>query len=95
MAEKLIWEEDAIEPAIVILRHVGTPAAHAALRRFAGGQAGSDEQRMHALFALQAGGGARPGANCSASGVMTLEEIQLRSFAIGPGRTVRSTRRRS
>ena len=84
MAEKLIWDEDAIGAGIGILRHVGTPAAHAALRRFAGGQAGSDEERMHALFALQASGGAQPGELFRIWRDDAWQEIQLRSFAIGP-----------
>ena len=84
MAEKSIWDEDAVDFGLVTLRLVGTPAAHAALRRFAGSQAGSDEQRMNALLSVQASGGAQPGEafRIFRNGAWT--EIELRGFTIGP-----------
>jgi tetratricopeptide (TPR) repeat protein len=57
MAEKMIWEEDAVNSGLLALRYVGTPAAHDALRRFASSQAGSEEQRELALFYLKVSGG--------------------------------------
>ena len=85
MAEKAIWEEDAVDFGLLTLRYVGTPAAHAALRRFAGSQAGSDEQRMNALLYLQASGGAQPGEVIShLAQWRTGTEVELRGFTIGP-----------
>ena len=57
MAEKMIWEEDAVNPGLLALRYIATPPAHAALRRFASSQAGSEEQRELALFYLKVSGG--------------------------------------
>ena len=57
MAEKMIWEEDAVNDGLLALRYVATPAAHAALHRFAYSQAGSEEQRELALFYLKVSGG--------------------------------------
>jgi Flp pilus assembly protein TadD len=59
-AEKLIWEEMEPGPGIHILEAVGTPAAHAALRRFGLSQAGDDENRMDALYALARAGQITP-----------------------------------
>jgi Flp pilus assembly protein TadD len=84
MAEKAIWDEDAVDFGLVTLRLVGTPAAHAALRRFAGSQAGSDEQRMNALFSLQASGGAQPGEIFRIWRNGAIHEIELRGFALEP-----------
>ncbi len=58
MAEKMIWEEDEVNSGLLALRYVATPAAHAALRRFAGSDAGTEEQRELALFYLRVSGGA-------------------------------------
>ena len=84
MAEKLIWEEDAVEPGITLLRSIGTPAAHAALRRFAGSQVGSVEQRTSALFALQFSGGVQPGEAFSLWRDGAWHDTELRGFTIGP-----------
>lgn len=84
MAEKLIWEENAVEPGISLLRMIGTPAAHAALRRFACSQAGSDKQRTDALLALQASGGAQNGEIISLWRDGAWHQTQLRGFTIGP-----------
>lgn len=84
VGEKLIWEEDAAEPGIFLLRTVGTPAAHAALRRFAGSQAGSDEDRVQALLALQTSGGAQPDETFTIWRDGEWQETQLRGFTIAP-----------
>jgi len=52
VAEQLIWEEQQSESGIVLLETLGTPAAYQALRRFGLSQAGTDEERMHALSVL-------------------------------------------
>jgi tetratricopeptide (TPR) repeat protein len=83
MAEKAIWEEDAVDFGLIVLRYVATPAAHAALRRFAGSQAGSDEQRTTALLHLQASGGAQPGEVFRVWRKGEWHELLLRSFTIG------------
>ncbi|HEY85410.1 MAG TPA: tetratricopeptide repeat protein [Chloroflexi bacterium] len=51
-AEKFIWEEDQPEAGIGILGAIGTPAAHAALRRFGTSQTGDDQIRMQAIMEL-------------------------------------------
>ena len=55
-AEKVILEEGDPHGGIAILEILGTPEAHDALRRFALGQAGDDEDRMQAIAALQRSG---------------------------------------
>lgn len=84
MAEKAIWDEDAIDFGLLTLRHVGTPAAHAALRRFAGSQAGSDEQRLNALLSLQVSGGTEPGEVFRIWRNGAWHAIQTRGFTIVP-----------
>ncbi len=56
LAEKLIWEDMQPEAGMAILAAVGTPAAHAALRRFGLSQAGDDDLRMQALSMLSEAG---------------------------------------
>jgi tetratricopeptide (TPR) repeat protein len=51
-AEKLIWEEMQPEVGIALLDTIGTPEAHAVLRRFGLSQAGDDDSRMEALSRL-------------------------------------------
>ncbi len=84
MAEKSIWEEDAIDFGMLMLRYVGTPAAHAALRRFACSQAGSDEQRLSAFLYLQASGGVQSGETLRMWRDGDWHEVQARGFTIGP-----------
>ena len=57
MAEKMIWEEDAVSNGLLMLRYMASPAAHAALRRFASSQAPTEEQRELALSYLKVSGG--------------------------------------
>lgn len=52
LAEKMIWEMDLVSNGIVLLKAIGTPAARAALKRFAFSQAGADIDRMTALYVL-------------------------------------------
>ncbi|MBK8050691.1 MAG: hypothetical protein IPK16_28440 [Anaerolineales bacterium] len=83
MAEKLVWEEDDIDFGLMMLRCIGTPAAHAALRRFALGQLGSDAERMAALLNLQASGGVEPGERFMVWRDDAWESVQPRNFRIG------------
>ena len=57
VAEKIIWETELPDLGIALLAVIPTPAAHAALRRFALSQAGEDDARMRALRALGESGG--------------------------------------
>jgi Tfp pilus assembly protein PilF len=52
LAEKMIWEMDMVANGIDLLDSIGSPAAFAALKRFAFSQAGSDRHRIAALYAL-------------------------------------------
>jgi tetratricopeptide (TPR) repeat protein len=82
MAEKAIWEEGKIEFGLLLLRYIASPTAHAALRRFAGSQAGSEEDRMSALLALQLSGGATPGEKFRLWLGGEWNEIELRNLTI-------------
>ncbi len=84
MAEKEIWEEDAVDMGLLALRYVATPAAHAALRRFACSQAGADEQRIRALLYLQVSGGVHPGETLRIWRDGAWEETEVRGYTIGP-----------
>ena len=54
--EQIIWEEGLAQPSTSHLAAIGTPEAHAALRRFGLSQAGTDDERIQALaYLLQAG----------------------------------------
>jgi tetratricopeptide (TPR) repeat protein len=57
LAEKVIWEAELPDLGIPMLVAIATPAAGAALRRFALSQAGKDEARMRALSMLKESGG--------------------------------------
>ena len=59
-AEQIIWEAELPEMGIPLLAAIATPAAHAALRRFALSQAGDDDERMRALGALSQSSGLEP-----------------------------------
>ncbi len=78
MAEKLIWEEMQVDAGIAILATVGTPAAHAALRRFGLSQAGDYEARSRALFALLEAGEIAQGERVRVWREGKWQEVQLR-----------------
>jgi Flp pilus assembly protein TadD len=52
VASKFLWEEGQVEAGISMLSTLGTPQAYAVLREFGLGQAGDDETRRKAVFAL-------------------------------------------
>ena len=56
VAEKMVWESDDFASGLDILETIATPAAHAAMRRFGLSQAGDDDVRMQALYALMRAG---------------------------------------
>jgi tetratricopeptide (TPR) repeat protein len=81
-AEKLIWEESQPEAGIGILKTVATPAAFAALRRFGLSQAGDDEIRHQALFALSEAGQIAAGETLRVWSQGEWREVQLRGYEI-------------
>jgi tetratricopeptide (TPR) repeat protein len=81
-AEKLIWEEDQIKPGIEILATVGTPAAHAALRRFGLSQAGKTEDRLQALTSLSEADQIGPDEEIRIWDKGQWQEVQLRRYEI-------------
>jgi tetratricopeptide (TPR) repeat protein len=82
MGEKLLWEE--MEPAagMAVLVALGTPAAHAALRRFGLSQAGDDDQRMQALYSLADAGQIPPDETLRFWHQGAWTEIQVRRHEI-------------
>ena len=82
VAEKMIWEENEPDAGIGILKTVGTPAAHAVLRRFGLGQAGDDEVRMQALYALSEAGQIGQDETLRFWGEGEWREVQLRQYEI-------------
>ncbi|MCE7982841.1 MAG: hypothetical protein DYG89_16790 [Caldilinea sp. CFX5] len=56
VGEKLIWEEEQVNPGIALLQTLATPAAFAVLRHFALSQAGDDETRVKVVGILQDAG---------------------------------------
>jgi tetratricopeptide (TPR) repeat protein len=84
MAEKEIWEEDAVDMGLLTLRYIATPPAHAALRRFACSQAGTDEQRVTALLYLQVSGGVQGGETLRIWLDGAWQETEARGYTIGP-----------
>ena len=81
-AEKLIWEENQPELGIGLLKIVGTPAAYDALRRFGLSQAGDDDLRMQALYALLEEGQIGQDETLRFWGQGEWREVQLRQYEI-------------
>jgi Flp pilus assembly protein TadD len=82
MAEKFIWEDREPEAGMAILVAVGTPPAHAALRRFGLSQAGDDDQRMQALYKLADAGQIPPDETLRVWQQGAWHEIQVRRYEI-------------
>jgi Flp pilus assembly protein TadD len=82
MGEKFIWEDSEPEAGMAILLAVGTPAAHAALRRFGLSQAGDDDQRMQALYSLADAGQIPPDETLRVWHQGAWREIQVRRYEI-------------
>ena len=82
MAEKFIWEDGEPEAGMPILVAVGTPPAHAALRRFGLSQAGDDDQRMQALYRLADAGQIPPDETLRVWQQGAWHEIQMRQYEI-------------
>lgn len=82
MAEKQIWDEGLVQVGVELLGMLATPEAHAALRRFALSQAGSDEERMAALQALSESGGAELDEHFRFWSQGEWREIQLRTYTL-------------
>lgn len=82
MAEKLIYEESQPEAGIAMLATIGTPAAYAALRRFALSQTGEDDIRMDALFRLQEADQFEPDERLQVWNKGQWQKVQLRHIEI-------------
>ncbi|MFC2037256.1 tetratricopeptide repeat protein [Chloroflexota bacterium] len=82
VAEKLIWEENESEAGIGILKTVGTPAAHAVLRRFGLSQVGDDGVRMQALQHLLEAGQIAQNETLRVWNQGEWREIQLRRYEV-------------
>lgn len=81
--EMAIWDEEDIAFCFLALRYIGTPAAHAVLRRFAGSQVGNYEDRIYALLELQFSGGAQPGERFNIWRNDAWHAVPLRNVTIG------------
>jgi Flp pilus assembly protein TadD len=56
VGKKTLWEDQQTDAAIALLMALDTPEAYAVLWEFGTGQAGDDQDRMEALFALSEAG---------------------------------------
>ena len=82
VAEKLIWEENQPDAGIATLAAIGTPAAHAALRRFGLSRAGEDQMRMQALFSLMHAGEITQGETLHVWGGGEWRDVEIRQQEI-------------
>jgi len=82
VAEKMIWEEQQAEGGVAVLATVATPAAHAALRRFALSQAGEDAVRTRALASLLEAGEIAEDAVVRVWNQGQWREVQIRQVRI-------------
>jgi Flp pilus assembly protein TadD len=85
VGEKMIWESDNpndVQAGISILESIATPAAHAALRRFGSSQAGDDETRLQALYALMRAGGTTQEETLRLWKDGEWREVQLRQYEL-------------
>jgi len=86
IAEKFIYEEDQVLGGIQTLFFLGTPAAHDALRTFATGQRGTENDRMEALMALAQAGQLPPDTPVRFWRNGQWEDVLLQSYNITPER---------
>ncbi len=85
VGEKMLWESDRpndFDAGIAVLETVATPAAHAALRDFGLSQAGDDEIRLKALYALARAGGITPDDKLRVWNNGEWRESQLRQYEL-------------
>jgi tetratricopeptide (TPR) repeat protein len=87
-AEKIVWEDRLPEGGINMLSVLATPEAYAALRRFALGQAGDDDDRMSALAALAEAGVINPDDTLHVWMRGGWRDIQMRQYEISDEREV-------
>ncbi|MGD1994950.1 MAG: tetratricopeptide repeat protein, partial [Anaerolineae bacterium] len=83
MGEKIIWEEMEPEAGVMMLAAVGTPQAHAALRRYGLSQAGDDDSRMEALLRLAEAGEIPPDETLRVWQEGAWREVEVRGYLIG------------
>ena len=85
VGEKMIWESDDpidIQAGMSILETTATPAAKAALRHFGLSQAGDDETRLQALYALMRAGGTAQNETLHVWKDGEWREVQLRQYEL-------------
>jgi tetratricopeptide (TPR) repeat protein len=82
VADKIVWEEMQPGAGVSLLARIGTPAAYAAIRRFALSQAGSDEDRMNALATLSQAGRIEPGETLRMWHGGEWQEVEMRQIEI-------------
>ncbi len=83
-AEKLVWEEMQPEAGMALLDAIGTPEAHAALRRFGLSQAGDDDSRMQALSFLSEAGVLGPDETLRIWADGEWHDVQWRKYEVVP-----------
>jgi tetratricopeptide (TPR) repeat protein len=83
--KKILWEDEQTDVAIGMLKAIGTPEAHAVLREFGLGQAGDDEARLQALFALVEAGQIPANETVRFWKEGAWLDIQLRNYEISEG----------
>ncbi|MBN1658676.1 MAG: tetratricopeptide repeat protein [Anaerolineae bacterium] len=82
VAEKIIWEDMQPGAGVGMLARIATPAAYAAIRRFALSQAGSDQDRMDALAALSKAGQLPPDETLRVWHGGKWQDVQMRQIEI-------------
>jgi len=82
VAEKLLWETEEPEGAVMLLAALGSPAAHSALQRFGLSQAASDSARIEALHRLVEAGQIQPTETLRVWIQGEWRIIQLRTYEI-------------
>ena len=82
MAEKQIWDEGTAEAGIELLEMLSTPAAHAALRRFATSQAGEEDGALPALQMLADADAVEPGETFPFWSQGEWRDVQPRSILV-------------
>ena len=88
MAEKAIWEEDAVDLGLLTLRYVATPAAHAALRRFDSQPAAPTSSASTPSSTCKLASSAQPGEILRMWRDGDWHEVRQRAvFTIGPAAT--------
>jgi tetratricopeptide (TPR) repeat protein len=84
--KKVLLEDQQTEPAIALLKKIGTPEAYEVLREFGLSQTGDDESRLKALFALSEQGQFAENETVRFWQQGEWREIKLKKYEIVEGR---------